>query len=420
MFQRTEGLDNVFEHRQHPPWEQGARRYHLHLTSPRREGRYSTLFPPVQEPKAGTCSRRSDPHDLPKLVSSASKQFPSLSASVSPNLALPMFLPFQPIPARVSAASTGLIARFRLGQPPSLAVTEASFQSLQLSDTSLPPSYSTSNQYPSRGSYGRSSLSASYLTPGYDAGSYASSSPSGSYLGSQRGVSPFAALEQDPSNLFDTDLSAYSKPDMSYSYHRAPVPSPYEGHGSYSSSRSPSMHDYAYVGGDAPSRRTPSTSSSYDLGGSSGYARTSSASSAPYLSGVSGSSNPYGPSYPSSYGVGDVGSHSLYPSPSARLPSNVSTSGSYRASRQPSLAPSISPHPDDSIRIVENPRKPQCFDHGCNGRQFSTFSNLLRHQREKSGTATKSYCPRCGAEFTRTTARNGHMAHDKCKPRPQK
>ncbi|KAL8681959.1 MAG: hypothetical protein Q9186_001967 [Xanthomendoza sp. 1 TL-2023] len=308
----------------------------------------------------------------------------------------------------------------RLSQTPSLAVTEASFQSLQLSDTSLPPSYSTSNQYPSRASYGRSSLSTNYLTPGYDAGSYVSSSPSGSYLGSQRGVSPFGTLEHDPSNLFDTDLAAYNKPDMSYSYHRAPVPSTYEGHGSYSTSRSPSMHDYVYAGGDAPSRRTPSTSSSYDLGGSSGYARTSSASSAPYLSGVSGSSNPFGPSYTSSYGVGDVGSHSLYPSPSARLSSNVSTSGSYRTSRQPSLAPSISPHPDDSIRIVENPRKPQCFDHGCNGRQFSTFSNLLRHQREKSGTATKSYCPRCGAEFTRTTARNGHMAHDKCKPRPQK
>ncbi|KAI4200477.1 MAG: hypothetical protein LQ350_003925 [Teloschistes chrysophthalmus] len=180
------------------------------------------------------------------------------------------------------------------------------------------------------------------------------------------------------------------------------------------------MHDYAYAGGDATSRRTPSTSSSYDIGGSSGYPRTSSTSSAPYLSGVAGSSNPYGSSYSSSYGVGDLGTHSLYPSPSTRLPSNVSSSGSYRTSRQPSVAPSISPNPDDSIRIVENPRKPQCWDHGCNGRQFSTFSNLLRHQREKSGTASKSYCPRCGAEFTRTTARNGHMAHDKCKPRPQK
>lgn len=72
---------------------------------------------------------------------------------------------------------------------------------------------------------------------------------------------------------------------------------------------------------------------------------------------------------------------------------------------------------DRGVRVLNSRPKPQCWEHGCNGRQFSTFSNLLRHQREKSGTAAKSYCPRCGAEFTRTTARNGHMAHDKCKPR---
>ncbi|EMD00166.1 hypothetical protein BAUCODRAFT_119725 [Baudoinia panamericana UAMH 10762] len=69
---------------------------------------------------------------------------------------------------------------------------------------------------------------------------------------------------------------------------------------------------------------------------------------------------------------------------------------------------------DASMRVLNQRPKPQCWDHGCNGRQFSTFSNLLRHQREKSGTAAKSYCPKCGAEFTRTTARNGHLAHDKC------
>ncbi|PHH70454.1 hypothetical protein CDD80_6001 [Ophiocordyceps camponoti-rufipedis] len=49
--------------------------------------------------------------------------------------------------------------------------------------------------------------------------------------------------------------------------------------------------------------------------------------------------------------------------------------------------------------------------------QFSTFSNLLRHQREKSGQAAKATCPNCGAEFTRTTARNGHLLHEKCKQR---
>jgi len=70
------------------------------------------------------------------------------------------------------------------------------------------------------------------------------------------------------------------------------------------------------------------------------------------------------------------------------------------------------------IEIMPSRPKPQCWDHGCNGRQFSTFSNLLRHQREKSGSATKAVCPHCGTEFTRTTARNGHMSGGKCKGRP--
>ncbi|KAI1840656.1 hypothetical protein JX266_013163 [Neoarthrinium moseri] len=69
------------------------------------------------------------------------------------------------------------------------------------------------------------------------------------------------------------------------------------------------------------------------------------------------------------------------------------------------------------VRVVQSRPKPQCWEHGCNGRQFSTFSNLLRHQREKSGQAAKASCPNCGAEFTRTTARNGHLLHDKCKSR---
>ncbi|PGH28891.1 hypothetical protein GX50_08358 [[Emmonsia] crescens] len=76
---------------------------------------------------------------------------------------------------------------------------------------------------------------------------------------------------------------------------------------------------------------------------------------------------------------------------------------------------SVSPAPDDQVRVVNSRPKPQCWDHGCNGREFSTFSNLLRHQREKAGTATKSECPHCGTVFTRTTARNGHLAQGKCK-----
>ncbi|POS72703.1 hypothetical protein DHEL01_v208905 [Diaporthe helianthi] len=80
------------------------------------------------------------------------------------------------------------------------------------------------------------------------------------------------------------------------------------------------------------------------------------------------------------------------------------------------------PHQHDNqghVRVVQSRPKPQCWEHGCNGRQFSTFSNLLRHQREKSGQATKASCPDCGAEFTRTTARNGHLLHQKCKQKRQ-
>jgi hypothetical protein len=67
------------------------------------------------------------------------------------------------------------------------------------------------------------------------------------------------------------------------------------------------------------------------------------------------------------------------------------------------------------VGVLPSRPKPQCWDHGCNGRQFSTFSNLLRHQREKSGSAMKAICPYCGTEFTRTTARNGHMYGGKCR-----
>lgn len=127
---------------------------------------------------------------------------------------------------------------------------------------------------------------------------------------------------------------------------------------------------------------------------------------------------------PASYAVSEY--HPLptmYPASSttpAAYPAYGSPTG---ASQQPSVeVPPLSSSPgapNSAVmpRILNSRPKPQCWEHGCNGRQFSTFSNLLRHQREKSGTASKSYCPRCGAEFTRTTARNGHMAHDKCKPR---
>ncbi|KAI1116843.1 hypothetical protein F5Y14DRAFT_448639 [Nemania sp. NC0429] len=158
-----------------------------------------------------------------------------------------------------------------------------------------------------------------------------------------------------------------------------------------------------------------------------------------------------GPSYMSSYSTSplpDHGNSQMFSSHYSPLPSNdymgmsysagyppppsthsISSQYSSRASSmsepgmmysvQPSVLPSGNPSTADAghVRVVQSRPKPQCWEHGCNGRQFSTFSNLLRHQREKSGQAAKASCPNCGAEFTRTTARNGHLLHDKCKQR---
>jgi hypothetical protein len=80
---------------------------------------------------------------------------------------------------------------------------------------------------------------------------------------------------------------------------------------------------------------------------------------------------------------------------------------------------STSPVSMDRVRVVNSRPKPQCWEHGCDGREFSTFSNLLRHQREKAGLSAKPECPHCGTVFTRTTARNSHIAQGKCKARRQ-
>lgn len=101
--------------------------------------------------------------------------------------------------------------------------------------------------------------------------------------------------------------------------------------------------------------------------------------------------------------------------PPGYIPSQGAYGAQYEVSNAGQQAIQLSAEDPSGVRVVTARPKPQCWEHGCNGRQFSTFSNLLRHQREKSGTAAKSECPRCGAVFTRTTARNGHLAHDKCK-----
>ncbi|KAI1355429.1 hypothetical protein F5Y01DRAFT_175140 [Xylaria sp. FL0043] len=58
--------------------------------------------------------------------------------------------------------------------------------------------------------------------------------------------------------------------------------------------------------------------------------------------------------------------------------------------------------------------KPRCWEHGCNGREFSSKSNLMRHIKEKSGASNKCTCPLCGAIFTRSSARDTHIAKQSC------
>ena len=131
------------------------------------------------------------------------------------------------------------------------------------------------------------------------------------------------------------------------------------------------------------------------------------------------------------YSIGRTTSHGLamgLPQPDS--PNALYMHGQPQHSQQalPSIGMSMQPFPPVPLTLESSPAeieimpsrpKPRCWDHGCNGRQFSTFSNLLRHQREKSGSAVKTTCPHCGTEFTRTTARNGHMSGGKCKGRPE-
>ncbi|KAJ5346361.1 hypothetical protein N7541_008843 [Penicillium brevicompactum] len=93
-------------------------------------------------------------------------------------------------------------------------------------------------------------------------------------------------------------------------------------------------------------------------------------------------------------------------------PSMISPEPTYSS---PESAATSTADTDPPIRHATSRPRPQCWDHGCNGREFSTFSNLLRHQRERSGVVAKAECPVCGAVFTRTTARNIHVAQAKCR-----
>lgn len=115
-------------------------------------------------------------------------------------------------------------------------------------------------------------------------------------------------------------------------------------------------------------------------------------------------------------------SGNLYPSFFNVDSTNPTRGGLYKSTR------AVFPIPKNlkqgpSIPVVEESgtvecrTKSICWDHGCNGRVFSTFSDLHRHQRERAGTYIKSTCHRCGAEFTRITALKRHQQFDMCQAR---
>ncbi|OQE46939.1 hypothetical protein PENCOP_c001G07839 [Penicillium coprophilum] len=121
-------------------------------------------------------------------------------------------------------------------------------------------------------------------------------------------------------------------------------------------------------------------------------------------------SPPYMINQPAYY-FSDTSSIPSHPASTSSHPPSTAAPEPMYSSPEPAAA-TDSDHP---IRVLSLRPRPQCWDHGCNGREFSTFSNLLRHQREKSGVVAKAECPICGAVFTRTTARNIHVAQGKCK-----
>jgi hypothetical protein len=70
----------------------------------------------------------------------------------------------------------------------------------------------------------------------------------------------------------------------------------------------------------------------------------------------------------------------------------------------------------DTSQLAEYLQEPRCFEHGCDGRRFSTMSNLRRHQRERNRLARRMVCPWCEATFYRKWTRNQHILRGSCRP----
>lgn len=56
----------------------------------------------------------------------------------------------------------------------------------------------------------------------------------------------------------------------------------------------------------------------------------------------------------------------------------------------------------------------RCWEHNCNGRKFSTLSNLARHQREKAGDRMVYVCQKCRTSFVRRSTLQDHLSRRTC------
>lgn len=74
---------------------------------------------------------------------------------------------------------------------------------------------------------------------------------------------------------------------------------------------------------------------------------------------------------------------------------------------------SLAWYPHENFAWQPGPtRSYRCWQHGCDGRSFSSLSNYRRHLRERLGPRAR--CPRCGQTFVRAAARDEHHRERKC------
>ena len=66
-----------------------------------------------------------------------------------------------------------------------------------------------------------------------------------------------------------------------------------------------------------------------------------------------------------------------------------------------------------SQSVLFQDHRPRCFDHGCEGRTFSSMENFRRHIRERDHD-TRVVCDLCGVSFSRKSNRDKHVLSGKC------